>query len=142
MRRSSVEGSVKLYVVAYAAALVTIAILDGLWLGVVARGFYKSRIGPLMLDQPLWLPATVFYLVHAIGLVVFAAFPALASDSWTAAAWRGALFGLCAYAAYDLTNLATLRGWSATLSVVDIGWGIFASAAAATVAFLTTRASQ
>ena len=107
-----------------------------------SRDFYKSRMGPLMLDQPIWLAAAVFYLLHAVGLVVFAASPAVLSDSWASAAWRGALFGLCVYAAYDMTNLATLRGWSATLSLIDIGWGVIASAAAATVAFHAVHATQ
>ncbi len=132
----------KLYLVAYAATLATLAVLDGIWLGVVARDFYKARMETLMLAQPLWAAAIGFYLIHAAGLVVFAATPALSGDSWISAAWRGALFGLCAYATYDLTNLATLRGWSATLSAVDIGWGMLASAAAATAALQAMRSIQ
>jgi uncharacterized membrane protein len=132
----------KVYAVAYVAALAALALLDGLWLGVVARDFYRTRMGSLMLEQPVWLAAAAFYLLHAAGLVVFATTPALLGDSWIAAAWRGAFFGLCAYGTYDLTNLATLRGWPATLSAVDIAWGTVASAAAATVAFQAARAVQ
>jgi uncharacterized membrane protein len=131
----------KLYLVAYAATLAILAVLDGLWLGVVARDFYKSRMEALMLTRPFWLAAIGFYLIHAAGLVAFAVAPALSGDSWISAAWRGALFGLCAYAAYDLTNLATLRGWSATLSAVDIVWGMVAGAAAAAGAYQAMRAT-
>ena len=47
-------------------------------------------------------------------------------------ATRGAAFGLIAYATYDLTNLATLKGWPLGLAAADVAWGTFASAVAAT----------
>lgn len=115
----------------YIAALVALAILDGLWLGVVSREFYKARLGQLLLDRPIWWAAILFYLIHAAGIAVFAVPPAVAAGTWTAAVLYGALFGLCVYAAYDLTNLATLRGWSWRVTLADIAWGSFVSAAAA-----------
>lgn len=36
----------------------------------------------------------------------------------------GALFGLVTYAAYDLTNLATLEGFPVRMVVVDMIWGM------------------
>ena len=98
----------KTYFVGYVAALVTLAILDALWLGVASREFYKARLGQLLLEQPNWYAAILFYLIHALGIVVFAV---PLAESWASAMFYGALFGLCVYAAYDLTNLATLRGW-------------------------------
>ena len=126
----------------YVAALVALAILDGLWLGVVSREFYKARLGQLLLDRPIWWAAILFYLIHAAGIAVFAVPPAMAAGTWIAAVLYGALFGLCVYAAYDLTNLATLRGWSMTLSLVDLAWGAIATAAATWVAFLAVRSVQ
>lgn len=126
----------------YLAALVTLAILDALWLGVVSREFYKARLGQLLLDQPLWWAAILFYLIHAAGVAVFAVPPAVAAGTWTAAALYGALFGICVYAAYDLTNLATLRGWPMAVSLVDLAWGAVVTAAATFVAFLVVRAVQ
>ncbi len=120
--------------VGYLAALASLAVLDGLWLGVVSREFYKARIGQLLLEQPVWRIAIVFYLIHAVGIVAFAVSPALTAGSWTTAALYGALFGFCAYAIYDITNLATLRGWSMAVSLVDLAWGAVATAAAAAVA--------
>ena len=130
----------KTWIVGYLAALVALGLLDALWLGFVSREFYKARIGQLLLEQPAWAIAAVFYLIHAAGIVVFATSPALTTGSWTTAALYGALFGLCAYAAYDITNLATLRGWSAAVSLVDLAWGTAVTAAAATVSFLASRA--
>lgn len=126
----------------YLAALATLAILDALWLGVVSREFYKARLGQLLLDQPLWWAAILFYLIHAAGIAVFAVPPAVAASTWTAAALYGTLFGFCVYAAYDLTNLATLRGWPMAVSLVDLAWGAAVTAAATFVAFLVVRAVQ
>lgn len=126
----------------YLAALATLAILDALWLGVVAREFYKARMGQLLVEQPLWWAAILFYLIHAAGVAVFAVPPAVAAGTWTAAVLYGALFGFCVYAAYDLTNLATLRGWPMAISLVDLAWGAVVTAAATLVAFLVVRAVQ
>lgn len=127
----------KAAVIGYAAALLTIVALDALWLGVIARDFYYTRLGTLLLDRPNWLPAVVFYLIHAFGIFVFV-LPA--ASSWPGAVLFGALFGLCVYAAYDFTNLATVRGWPLAVSLVDLAWGAAATAAAATAAFLGVRA--
>jgi uncharacterized membrane protein len=126
----------KTYFVGYIAALVALAILDGLWLGLLSREFYKARLGQLLLEQLNWYAAILFYLIHALGIVVFAV---PLAGSWAAAVFYGGLFGFCVYAAYDLTNLATLRGWPLTVSLVDLAWGAVATAAAAAIAFVAMR---
>ena len=128
--------------VSYLAALAALAILDALWLGLVSREFYKARLGQLLLDQPLWSVAILFYLIHAAGITVFAVPPAVSAGTWIAAVLYGALFGLCVYAAYDITNLATLRGWPMAVSLVDLVWGAAATAASTLAAFLAVRAVQ
>ncbi|HEX9524239.1 MAG TPA: DUF2177 family protein [Reyranella sp.] len=128
----------KTYLVGYLATLVTLAILDAAWLGVVSREFYKARLGQLLLEQPQWYAAILFYLIHALAIVVFVV---PLATSWVSAALFGALFGFCVYAAYDLTNLATLRGWPLTVSLVDLAWGAAVTAAAAAAAFLAMRAT-
>ena len=126
----------KTYVVGYLAALVALAILDALWLGLASREFYKARLGQLLLERPNWYAAILFYLIHALGIVVFAV---PLAGSLVSAAVYGALFGFCVYAAYDLTNLATLRGWPLTVSLVDLAWGAVVTAAAAATAFVAMR---
>jgi uncharacterized membrane protein len=128
----------KPYFVGYLSALATLAVLDALWLGVVSREFYKARLGQLLLDQPNWPVAILFYLIHAAGIVVFAV---PAAGSWLSAAFYGASFGFCVYAAYDITNLATLRGWPLAVSLVDLAWGAAVTAAACLAAFLVVRAT-
>lgn len=132
----------KSFVVSYLVGLAALAVLDALWLGVVSREFYKARLGQLLLDRPLWSIAILFYLIHAAGIAVFAVPPAVAAGTWTAATLYGALFGFCVYAAYDITNLATLRGWPMAVSLVDLVWGTVVTAAATLAAFLVVRPLQ
>lgn len=119
------------------AALVVLAALDALWLGFVGREFYKARLGPMLLEWPAWWAAILFYFLHAIGIVIFPM--ALAGGSLPSAALYGALFGLCAYATYDLSNLATLRGWPIAVTVVDLVWGTGVTAIAALAAAWAAR---
>ncbi|SDS58810.1 DUF2177 family protein [Pseudomonas granadensis] len=118
--------------IAYVATLLTFLLLDGVWLGLLMAPTYRELLGPLMLDKPLLIPAAVFYCLYVIGCVVFVVLPAL---TWQRAAKMGALLGLVAYGTYDLTNWATLRGWSVQVSLMDWAWGTFATAVACAVGF-------
>ena len=125
--------------IAYATTLITFLAIDALWLTVLMGSTYKSYLGELMLAQPKLLPAALFYVLYAVGLVVFAVMPALRADDWRMAAGLGALLGLVAYATYDLSNLATLRGWPLPLTFIDIAWGTVLSSVAATIGFMVAN---
>ena len=99
--------------------------------GVIAPPFYRAQIGFLMAASPNWGAAGVFYLLFVAGLVVFVISPGIEAGAPSRAVWRGAFFGLIAYATYDLTNLATLDRWPLLLTVVDMAWGASLSAATA-----------
>ena len=120
--------------VAFLAALGAMAVVDGVWLGLVARTFYRRHLGPLMAERPNWTAAVAFYLLYVVGVTVFAVLPSADVSSLANAAWRGGLFGLVAYATYDLTNAAPLRGWPAIVTLVDMAWGVILTAAVATIA--------
>ncbi|WP_395701924.1 DUF2177 family protein [Aquabacterium sp.] len=122
---------------AYGAMLLTIGLLDAVWLGWLARGLYQREIGALLSGQVQALPALLFYLGYPAGLWWLALTPR--PDSWTQAAWRCALLGLIAYGTYDFTNLATLKGWSWRIALVDTGWGIAVSLAAGSAAWWVTN---
>ncbi|MCF4995055.1 DUF2177 family protein [Pseudomonas syringae] len=111
--------------IAYVAALVTFLVLDGLWLGVFMAPTYRLLLGSLMLDKPLLFPAAVFYCLYVFGCLVFVILPA---RTWQHAGRMGALLGLVAYGTYDLTNWATLRGWSMQVTLMDWAWGTVATA--------------
>ena len=108
----------------YLIALPVFFAVDMLWLGLVAKGFYRDQIGSLMRSPVNWTAAIVFYLLFILGLVVFVIGPAVEKGSWSQALLLGVLFGLITYATYDLTNLATLREWPVLLTVVDLAWGM------------------
>lgn len=126
-------------VIAYASTLITLLAIDALWLTVLMGATYKSYLGDLMLSQPKLLPAALFYLIYAAGLVAFAVLPGAHEGGWKYAAMMGALLGLVAYATYDLSNLATLRGWPLPLTLIDIAWGTVLSAVAASVGCLVAQ---
>ncbi|QXZ12789.1 DUF2177 family protein [Pseudomonas sp. AO-1] len=122
--------------IAYGATLLAFLLLDGIWLGVLMAPTYRELLGSLMLEKPLLVPAAVFYCLYVVGCVQFVVLPAL---SWQRAARMGALLGLVAYGTYDLTNWATLRGWSVQVSLMDWAWGTFATAVACSVGFLVAK---
>lgn len=110
----------------------SIASMDAVWLTFSGSLLYRPRIGALMLAEGFRLvPAVIFYLIYITGVVVFAVAPALRSGRWTTAVAMGALFGFVCYATYDLTNQATLRIWSTTVTVADIAWGVLLTAVGA-----------
>lgn len=115
---------------AFAAILAAIVALDLVWLGLIARPLYRQGIGHLISDSPVWAAAVVFYLVYALGLLLFAVLPN-AEAGWGRTASMAALFGFVAYATYDLSNLATLKGWPLGLSLLDMAWGSALSAVSA-----------
>jgi uncharacterized membrane protein len=106
----------------YAMSVPVFFAIDMVWLGFVAKNFYRSQLGSLLGDVQ-WVPAIIFYLVFLVGVTIFATYPAVEKSSVTYALIYGALFGFFSYATYDLTNLATLRDWPLAVSLVDMTWG-------------------
>lgn len=129
----------KAFVVAYFAALFAFLIIDGLWLGVIAKTFYANQLGDLMRKNLLVMPAVLFYLLYTAGLVVLAVRPSEPEVELSRVALYGALVGLLAYGTYDLTNYATLKDWPFMLSLVDIIWGTLLSASVATISSFCLR---
>lgn len=128
----------KRFLVAYGATVVAFLVIDGVWLGVVARSFYANQLGGLMRDNIVVAPAALFYLVYAAGLVFLAVRPGSDVSLWSVAGY-GALVGLLAYGTYDMTNWSTLKNWPAAISLVDMSWGTVLSASAAVLGALAAR---
>ncbi|MBL8031194.1 MAG: DUF2177 family protein [Candidatus Doudnabacteria bacterium] len=125
-----------MFVKLYFIALPVFFVIDMVWLGLVAKNFYRSQIGGLMKSDVNWLAAVIFYLIFIVGLVVFVVQPAMAKGSWVHALVFGALFGLVCYATYDLTNLAVAKDWPLLVTVVDLIWGAVLAAAVSTVTYV------
>lgn len=123
---------IKLYII----ALPIFLILDGLWLGLIAKSFYAKQIGFLFKTDINWIAALIFYLLFIAALILFVINPAIEKGSLTHALLFGALFGFITYATYDLTNLATLKDWPILVTIVDLIWGSFVTAAVASLTFI------
>jgi uncharacterized membrane protein len=121
-------------IAAFVAGLVAMAVIDGIWLALVARNFYQSNLGHLLAESTNWPPAIAFYLIYVAGVTFFATQPGIDDGSAFTAAGRGAILGFFAYATYDLTNHATLRDWPTLVTVVDMAWGAVLTAAIAGIA--------
>jgi uncharacterized membrane protein len=132
--------TLKNLILQYGITLVIFLVIDMIWLVVVARGFYKRHLGPLMSPKVNWVSALLFYLLFIVGLLVFAIRPALLSGVPLQALFYGALLGLISYATYDLTNLATLKDWPVVVTVVDLVWGTVLGGVVSYVSALLGRA--
>jgi uncharacterized membrane protein len=128
------------YSLAYVGMIMVMAALDFLWIGYLAKHLYQSGIGHLMADKPNLVAAAVFYLVFCAGLLWFAIIPNLLKPGLTSALVSAAVFGFCAYATYDLSNLATLKAWPLSLTLIDIAWGTFVSVIAVTIGITIGKA--
>jgi uncharacterized membrane protein len=116
--------------IAYAGTLISFLLIDAIWLGVLAKNFYRDQLGDMMLPSPNFAVAAVFYLFLAIAIVILAVRPGLEAGSVWATIGYGAILGLAAYGTYDMTNLSTLKNWPVPLTIVDLVWGTVLTAAA------------
>ncbi len=124
-----------MFIKLFAIALPVFFAIDMVWLGLIAKGFYRAQIGTLMKSDVNWAAAIIFYLVFIAGLVVFVISPAIEKGSWTHALLFGALFGLVCYATYDLTNLAVAKDWPLLVTIVDLAWGAVLAASVSTATY-------
>lgn len=125
-------------IIAVVTAGIIMGILDFIWLGFIAKKLYYDEMGDILLKKPNMAPALVFYAIYVIGSVLLVVSPALEMDSWWHALGMGALLGFIAYATYDLTNLATLKGFSRKIVVIDLIWGTALTAVVSIGAFAVT----
>ena len=127
------------YLKLYFATLIAFFAIDMVWLGLVARSFYRKYLGFLLAPNPNWLAAIIFYLLFIVGILVFVVVPGLKGNSLKTTLLYAALFGLITYATYDLTNLATVKNWPLLVTVVDLIWGTILSVAVSFVSFMAGK---
>lgn len=116
----------------YLIALVVFTLIDLVWLLVISKKLYRDKIGHLMADKANLPAAALFYLLFIAAMVFFVISPAVEKQSLLFALGAGAFFGLVTYATYDLTNLATLKDWPISITVIDLVWGTFITSATCT----------
>jgi uncharacterized membrane protein len=120
---------------AWITTAIVFGLLDWIWLSQMTPRLYQPLLGDLLAPKTNVRAAAAFYLIYVTCLCALAVIPALERGGLARAALFGGLVGLVAYAAYDLTNHATLRGWDIRVTLADMAWGTVASAAAATAAY-------
>lgn len=123
------------WVLVYMAAIAAFFLIDLVWLGVVAQGFYRTQLGGLLADRTNWPVAMLFYLMYLAGLLYFVVQPSLDGATWASVALRGAIFGVITYATFDLTCLALFRDFPAVVAIVDMVWGAVLAGSVSVVAW-------
>jgi uncharacterized membrane protein len=131
--------NISFYLKLYALTIPVFFVIDLLWLGVVAKGFYQRNLRYILSPDVNWPAAILFYLIYIAGILIFAVVPAVAKDSLRHAVLWGALFGFFTYMTYELTNLALLKDWPLNIVFVDILWGVVLCTAVATLSFYIAK---
>lgn len=131
--------SALLHLKVYVASLLVFFALDLTWLGVVAKDFYRAQLGHLMRADVQWPAALLFYLIYVAAIVILCIAPAVEKQSLGRAAALGAVFGLAAYAAFDLTSLALLKDFPAKVVLVDLAWGTILTASVSAAGYLAAQ---
>jgi len=105
--------------------------MDILWIGFIMNSYYKEKIGSMVrmsngaMSPNLPSSLLVWFLI-VLGSYIFVLpriteLPIIGKFIW------GGLYGLILYGVYDLTNYAILTAWPFSITLVDLGWGIFAN---------------
>ena len=127
------------FIKTYFLSLVVFLGIDSVWLLTMNKNFYGKYLGHLMSEKPNLLIAFVFYLINIVGMMFLVINPALKENSWSKLLLGAAIYGLCTYATYDLTNHATLKNWPAIVTMVDIVWGVTLTIAVCSTVFYLLR---
>jgi uncharacterized membrane protein len=125
-----------LYAKLYLAMVPVFLAIDLLWLGVIAKTFYREQLAHVLSPTVQWSAALSFYLIYIAGILYFAVAPALAEGALGRALLNGALFGFFTYITYELTNMATLPAWPLRVVIVDTLWGIALCTSVAAIGFM------
>ena len=113
----------KILLISTFIASLVFLLIDIIWLNYSVKNFYKPNIGHLLLDKPIIWAAVLFYLIYVIGMAIVVINPSIEPYSLFKVTYTGFIFGLVAYGTYNLTNMATVKGWSPTVVFVDMIWG-------------------
>lgn len=120
----------------FAVTFVIFMGIDLIWLGFVAKNIYSKYLGYLMAPNVNWMAAMVFYVIFIVGVLYFVIAPSLVDRDFTQLVIRAMLFGFMTYATYDLTNLATVRDWPITITIIDLIWGTTLSTSVSVISYL------
>ena len=130
----------KLLIISFIFVSTIFLVIDVIWLSITVKSLYRPALGNLLQDKPVMWAAVLFYIIYMIGLALIILKPALANDSILQALWTGVVFGVVAYGTYNLTNMATVKNWSASIVWIDMLWGGFLTGFSSAVGIYVTKA--
>lgn len=122
--------------IVYAITTIIFFAIDMVWLGLIAKSFYRQKLGFILSPDINWPAAIIFYLLYIGGILYFAVLPAMKEHSWQTALIQGLVLGMLCYATYDLTNMATIKNWPLVIVVVDIIWGAVLTGCCAAISYI------
>ncbi len=123
----------------YLCTFLVFIIIDLIWLGFIAKSFYRHQLSNLMAENVKWVPALIFYTVYAIGVLLLVVLPAADESSLSQALLMGALLGFISYSTYDLSNMATIKNWPIRVVLADIIWGTILTAMVSLISYLVAQ---
>lgn len=105
-------------------SIITFLVLDATWISQVATPWMKKAVPHLMSSTPNIYAAIAFYILYIGVLLILFIIPGLSHKvGYQTIAFQTFLFGLTAYATYDLTNLAVMKGYPLSMALADMLWG-------------------
>lgn len=117
-------------------SLISFLAIDSIWISLVASPWMKKAVPHLMSPTPNLLAALAFYLIYLSVLLYLIIIPSISSKlGYQSLALQSFLFGFAAYATYDLTNLAIMRGYPLSMALADMFWGGIVTMATALIIY-------
>ena len=140
MSLKNAQIEMKMFLFSFFIIMISMVLLDSLWLTFMLKRFYVPNIGHLLNDLMAIWPAVFFYIIYGIALNVFVVLPALKNDTgYFELLLLGLLFGMVTYGTYDLTNQVTLKNWPWIVTVIDIAWGSCLAGMVSLISTFVTR---
>ncbi len=124
------------YVLLFLLTTLIFFAIDMIWLGAIARNFYREKLSFIFTGEVNWAAAIIFYFIYITGILYFVVVPGFGHHDWKTVLFNGAFLGFLCYATYDLTNMATIRQWPLTVVLADITWGTILTGSVSVLAFL------
>ena len=130
----------KAFLISYGITTLIFLLIDIVWLSQAVPHFYQPNIGDLLREDPIILIAALFYLIYPLGVNILVVMPVLQERFLQKVLINGFVFGFVAYGTYNLTNMATLKGWSINVVLIDMMWGgILTAVSAASAVYLIRK---
>lgn len=107
--------------------MISVFVLDMIWLGFIAKSTYAENIGMLLRKSsdgmaPIWWAAGVVYVCITLGILYFVL--PNAQGNYLQALIGGVMLGLVTYGIYDFTNYSLLANWPWKITLIDFIWGM------------------